>query len=81
MTRIIYKKRLKFTFQAFAYTICLIMKSQGIIFFIISKPKPQGIIYGAISLKNYNEHYIYTRIYITWYLIRSQYVWLYPNVP
>ena len=81
MTRIIYKKRLKFTFQAFAYTICLIMKSQGIIFFILSKHKPQGIFYGSISLKNYNEHYIYTRIYITWYLIRSQYVWLYPNVP
>ena len=63
MTRIIYKKRLKFTFQAFAYTICLIMKSQGIIFFILSKHKPHGIFYG-FSLKNFNEHYIYILEYI-----------------
>ena len=80
MTRIIYKKRLKFTFQAFAYTICLIMKSQGIIFLSYQNINHRGF-FTVISLKNFNEHYIYTRIYITWYLIRSQYVWLYPNVP
>ena len=59
MTRIIYKKRLKFTFQAFAYTICLIMKSQGIIFFILSKHKPQGIIYGDFTKKLQRALYIY----------------------
>ena len=59
MTRIIYKKRLKFTFQAFAYTICLIMKSQGIIFFILSKHKPQGIFYGYFTKKLQRALYIY----------------------
>ena len=72
MTRIIYKKRLKFTFQAFAYTICLIMKSQVIIFFILSKHKPLGIIddlfccnFSKKENKYLKMHYIGNSIYIT----------------